>query len=54
MGIQDNALQWRANAKRNIEKYRSRNTGGAKVDKLEAQKWTNWRRNEMCCSCDLK
>ena len=54
MGIQDNALQWRANAKRNIEKYRSRNTGGAKVDKLGAQKWTNWGRNEMCCSCDLK
>ena len=41
-------VQWQANANRNFEKYRSRDTGdppGAKVDKLVAPKWTNWWRS---------
>ena len=45
--------KWKTNPKRIIEKYSSRNAE-AKVDKLEAQKWTNWRRSEIGSSYDLK
>ena len=45
--------KWKTNPKRNIEKYSSRNAE-AKVDKLGAQKWTNWGRSEIGSSFDLK
>ena len=45
--------KWKTNPKRIIEKYSSRNAE-AKVDKLAAQKWTNWRRSEIGSSYDLK